>query len=187
MWENCRRRSLASLITTDLSISLWRLPKYCLFRRTWLLSLEMRLLNCASAGCAKWLTFPRARWRKFRSGASRSDMRIRDSSATMSQRCGGCPMASTALCHERSMGRERSHCHSQIERRTSCRPQGRYRKDRHFTADGKVRCVAYLDRIDRYRHELVAGLSGAFWAFMVARIGRAHVLTPVTNGPHVCD
>src|SRR3546814_2630291 len=96
-------------------------------------------------------------------------MRIRDSSATMSQRCGGCPMASTALCHERSMGRERSHCHSQIERRTSCRPQGRYRKDRHFTADGKVRCMAYLDRIDRYRHEIVAALSREFCAFKMAR------------------
>src|SRR3546814_1759898 len=67
------------------------------------------------------------------------------------------------------MGRERSHCHSQIERRTSCRPQGRYRKDRHFTADGKVRCMAYLDRIDRYRHEIVAALSREFCAFKMAR------------------
>src|SRR3546814_1424199 len=78
-------------------------------------------------------------------------------------------MASTALCHERSMGRERSHYHSQIERRTSCRPQGRYRKDRQFTADGKVRCMAYLDRIDRYRHEIVAALRREFCAFKMAR------------------
>src|SRR3546814_20983149 len=78
-------------------------------------------------------------------------------------------MASTALGHERRMGRERSHCHSQIERRTSCRPQGRDRKDRHFTADGKVRCMAYLDRIDRYRHEIVAALSREFCAFKMER------------------
>src|SRR3546814_12666503 len=58
---------------------------------------------------------------------------------------------------------------SQIERRTACRHQGRYRKDRHFTADCKVRCMAYLDRIDRYRHEIVAALSREFCAFKMAR------------------
>src|SRR3546814_13294433 len=87
----------------------------------------------------------------------------------MADGSGVCSTVSAGCCCDRSMCRKRSHGHSQIERRTSWLLEVRYRKDRHFTADGKVRCTAYLDRIDRYRHEIVAALSREFCAFKMAR------------------
>src|SRR3546814_16469398 len=49
------------------------------------------------------------------------------------------------------------------------RPKGGLCKDRYITADGKVRCMAYRDRIDRYSQEIVAALSREFCAFKMAR------------------